>query len=539
MLLLEHLGARLHEDGLPSAAGGAEDPDKKQSAERLVDELQALGPTFVKLGQLLSTRSDMLAPEYTSALARLRDKVEPMAAGEAERIVAEELGVTVSRAFGSFEAKPVGSASLGQVHRATLRDGRAVAVKVQRAGVRTAVAEDMEVISELVDWLDAHSSTVQRYGLRGMVARFRQSLMAELDYRAEAANLRVVGAQIERYDRLLIPQPIDDYCTSTVLTMDYVPGRSVGALSPLVLAEVDGAPLARDLFGAYLDQVLVHGLFHADPHPGNVILTPDHRLALVDFGQVEHLAPDTRENLLRLLLAVAEGSSPQAADALEQLGEPLEDFDRAALRARVADVVMPIQGARIEDVQIGRAIGDLARAGVDSGLRPPAQLSLVAKAMLNLDEIAERLDPGFVPGDAVRAHAAHIMRHRMLEAASPGRMLAGALDAKQFLENLPNRLNKVIDALAEGSFTVNVEGVDEAELMRGVQKLANRGATGVVIAALVLAAAIFASAKVGPRVWGYPLPTIVLLALALLASIWLVVGIVRSDLPQRKRRELR
>jgi ubiquinone biosynthesis protein len=193
-----------------------------EDARKLVDDLEAMGPTFIKLGQLLSTRADLLPPVYLDALSRLQDDVEPIPFEEIEKTVENEIGARISKAFQSFESRPAASASLGQVHRAVLRNGRRVAVKVQRPGVRAQVIEDMEVIEELAEFVDSHTKIGRSYGFGGMVAEFRRSIMAELDYRLEAANLRLLGSHLGAYDRIVVPQPIDDYSTSFVLTMDLV-----------------------------------------------------------------------------------------------------------------------------------------------------------------------------------------------------------------------------------------------------------------------------------------------------------------------------
>ncbi len=531
-LLIKHRQAATGAGG----EGLADHDEAAADADQLVAELESMGPTFVKLGQVLSGRSDFLPPEYVEALSRLRDDVAPMETGVAEQIIEGEIGAKVSQLFSEFDPTPIGSASLGQVHRARLRDGRPVAVKVQRVGAEQEVSRDMAVIGELTEWIEGHSTAVSRYGIGEMVARFNKSLVAELDYRREAANLRLIGEQLSGYDKIVIPRPIDDFCTGKVLTMDYVPGRNIGSLGPLGLLELDGGGLADDLFRAYLDQVLVHGIFNTDPHPGNIIVTDDGRLGIVDFGQTATLGPDAQEELLRLLLAVADGNAPGVTEALDHLGEPLENYDAKGLEAGITEIVLQLRGSSLGEMQIGATLGAIARAAVEAGLKPPPELTLVAKAMLDLDETARRLDPDFVPEQAVRSHAAYLMRHRMLQAASPGRMMAGLLDAKEFADRLPARLNKVLDSLAEGDFTLNIEGLDEPEIMRGVQKLANRAATGIVIAALLLSAAIFAVAKTGPRAGGFPIITLVLLGLAFVASSWLVIGILRSDLPQRTGR---
>ncbi len=537
-LLLKHRHAPLDlTSGIETELGvSATVPQESADADALVAELVSLGPTFVKLGQLLSTRADLLPPLYLDALARLRDDVEPLSAGEAEKVIEDELGVRISKAFGSFEPKPIGAASLGQVHKATLRDGRPVAVKVQRPGVRRQATDDMEVMAELAEFIDSHSDAAGQMGFAAMVEEFRRSLMDELDYRREAANLRLLGEHLESFPLIVVPQPVDDYTTSRVLTMDFVDGRSVSSLGPLARMELDGKALSKELVGAYLDQILVHGFFHADPHPGNVLLGSDGRLALIDLGMVARLSPDVQEQLLRLLLAVSSDDGSAAADALDQLGERLEGFDADRMRAAVSEILMRYGGTTVGELATGRLLGELAMASSANGLRPRPALTLLAKTLLNLDQVARILDPEIRVDKIIQGHASRVMRHRMLEAASPAKVMKSALDAAAFAEALPGRLNKVLESLAEGKLTLNLEGLDEGALMRGAQKLANRVAAGVLVAAFVVAAALFAGARSATTLWGYPVLSVAFLGLAGVISISLAVGVLRRDLPQRPRR---
>lgn len=540
-LLLKHRGAavggndavaELDLEGEELDGGTATEAD----AQHLVDELCRMGPTFVKLGQLLSTRADLLPPVYLRALSRLRDDVPPLEPGTAEQAVEDELGVRLSTAFGSFDPVPLGSASLGQVHRATLRDGRPVAVKVQRPGIRRKALEDMEVIAELAEFLDRHSDRAARLGFGAMVEQFRGSLLGELDYRREAANLTLLGDILADCPGLVVPQPVADYTSSRVLTMDYVDGRSIDSLGPLGRTELDAADLADQLVGAYLQQVLVHGFFHADPHPGNILLTADHRLALVDLGMVARLSPEVQDQLLRLLLAMSSKDSAAAAEALERLGERLEDYDPDQLRARVGELLLRYGSSTVGELPAGRSLAELAMAASVSGLRPGTELTMLAKALLNLDEVARTLDPDIRLDSIIEKHAAAVMRDRMLDAARPAKVMRSALDAAAFAEQLPGRLNKVLESLAEGRIDLRLDGLDEGAVIRGAQKMANRVAAGVMIAAFVIAAALFAATPRGTTVWGYPLLTIVFLGLAALTAGWVGWGMVRKDLPQRSSR---
>jgi len=259
-------------------------------AESFVRDIEALGPTFIKLGQLLSTRADLLPPAYLEALARLQDNVDPFPFADVERIVQDELGVRLSKAFQTFDPTPIAAASLGQVHRAVMRDGREVAVKVQRPNVHDQVVKDLDALDEVAALMQRFSATTRAVGATGVLEEFRRTILLELDYREESRNLLTLSHQLRDFDRIVIPLPIDDFTTARVLTMDYIEGPKITAVSPVEWTEVDGVALGDDLFRAYLQQILIDGLFHADPHPGNVLLTPDHRLALIDLGMVGRLS---------------------------------------------------------------------------------------------------------------------------------------------------------------------------------------------------------------------------------------------------------
>jgi ubiquinone biosynthesis protein len=523
--------------GVANNDASVDDPDAvRKDAEALAADLEARGPTFVKLGQLLSTRADILPPIYLEALRRLQDDVEPVGIDAIEEVVTTELGVRLSRAFSEFEPHPIAAASLGQVHRAQLRDGRPVAVKVQRPDIRGRIVEDMEVIDELAGFIDNHTEIGRRYGFAAMVEEFRVALMAELDYRSEAGNLVAIHDNLSHYQRIVVPLPVPDYSTARVLTMDWVSGRNLAVLGPLGRLELDGHDLATDLFRAYLDQILLDGFFHADPHPGNVLLTDDGRLALIDLGMVARVAPRTQDSLIKLLLAVSGGRGDDAAEVMIGLGEELAAFDRDAFRRRVDAIVSSNLTASVGEVQAGNLLGQVLQAAGESGLRPPSELTMMGKALLNLDEVARILDPGFEPNATIEKHAGELMRKKMLQSASPGNVMAAAIDAKEFAEKLPGRINKVMDALAEGQLTLNVQGIDEKELMRGIQKLANRLTAGVVVAALVIGAALIMRVNARPRLFGYPAIAIVLFSLAAAAAGWLLVSIALSDLPQHRRR---
>jgi ubiquinone biosynthesis protein len=508
---------------------GTELPEVAAEAKSLADDLEQLGPTFVKLGQLLSTRPDLLPPAYLTALARLQDKVEPFAFSEVERIVAEELGVRISKAFAQFEPAPLAAASLGQVHRAQLRSGRRVAVKVQRPGVREQIIQDLDALAEIGGFIDAHTEVGEQYEFARMIEEFRRSVLRELDYIQEGGHLVVFKRNLASFDRLVVPAPIEDYTTSRVLTMEYVPGTKITALSRAVLLEIDGARLVDDLYAAYLKQVLVDGFFHADPHPGNILLTEDGRLALLDLGMVARVTPRVQDALLQVLLGGSDGQADVVATYAMKLGQPRETFDEIAFRRRVADLVARSGDSAAEPVEVGRMVLELARLSVESGLRLPPELSMLGKTLLSLDEIARTLKPELLPNAIVRQHAAALMQQRMADSISPGRLLSGVLETKELMERLPERMNRILDRLANNEIEVKVDAIDEARLMEGFQKVANRITLGLLLAALIVGAALLMQVETSFRILGYPGLAIISFLLAAAGGVALIVAIVFWD----------
>ncbi len=504
-------------------------PKEAAKADELAADLEKLGPTFVKLGQLLSTRVELMPRAYLEALARLQDKVGPFGFDEVEKIVSAELGVRMSKAFSDFEMVPIASASLGQVHLAHLRDGRAVAVKVQRPAIREAMVDDLEALEEIAIFMDEHTAVGKRYEFRSMLDQFRKSLLRELDYRQEAHNLSTFKEQLKNFERIIVPAPITDYCTSRVLTMEYVPGVKITEVSPVARMEFDGAALAEDLFRAYLEQILVHGFFHADPHPGNVFLTDDYRVALLDLGMVGRLMPRLQEDLMQLLLAIAEGHGEEAAQIAIKIGEKKEDFDEKAFIRRISEIVAIQQSATIGQMQVGRIVLEVTQAAGENGIRVPAELTMLGKTLLNLDQVGRALEPEFDPNASIRRNAAEIMQRRLVKSLSPGNLFSGMLEVKDLLQRLPARVNKFLDALANNELKISVDAIDEQKLMIGFQKVANRITVGLIVAALIIGAALIMRVDTTFRIWGYPGIAIIFFLAAAGCGIVLLINILFYD----------
>ena len=515
-------------DGAARAAGQA-------LPEQLADDLEAMGPTYVKLGQVLAGRPDLLPDAYLKALARLQDKVKPFSYAEVEQVVMAELGVRISKAFSRFDTEPMAAASLGQVHRAALRDGRPVVVKVQRPNIRQQIADDFEVLEQIAGFLDRHTAFGRRHRFLAILQEFRLTIQQELNYEREAHKLIALGKNLEDFKLIQVPQPVPDYCTRSVLTMEEVQGKKITALGPLGLLELKGAPLAEELFKAYLKQVLVDGLFHADPHPGNVFVTNDGRIALIDLGMVGHTAPAMQEGLLKMLMALSEGNGEAAAEIAIQMSEKLEDFAAPEFRRRITQLVALRRDQGLEQLNVGRSLLEVSGIAEEDGLIMPAELVLLGKTMLQLDQVGRILDPKFEPNASIRRNVTALMTQRMRKDLTQGSLYSTLLDMKDFTSGLPARLNRLMDAVANSDLEVKVKATDAKMVIDGMQTIANRITMGIVLAGLIVGASLLMRVATSFQLFGFPGLAILCFLAATAGGFWLVIRIFVSDYRSRKK----
>jgi ubiquinone biosynthesis protein len=524
LLLKKHARAGLG-DGAGDGAGPRE----------LAEDLERLGPTFVKLGQLLSTRSDFLPAPYVEELERLQDHVGPFPFASARRIVESELGAPLSANFREFDEAPVAAASLSQIHRARLRGGREVAVKVQRPGIRERIRDDMEALIEAAAFLDRRTRFGRRYELGRIVAEFRKTMTRELDFAQEALNLRELAGNLESFERIVVPSPVEDLTTTRVLTMDWIDARKLKDGEPTGLSDKTGRELARELFRAYLKQILVDGFFHADPHPGNIVVAPGRRLAILDLGMVERLGPQLQQDLLVLLLAIGEGRAEDAGTAGIRIGAKRDGFDEAAFRARVSELVLAHQDATISELNMGRIIFEIARFSGQCGLRMPSEMTMIGKALLNLDRVVAALDPRFEPSQTVRDESMALLQDSLERSLSRSNVASVLLDVQRFASKLPERLGKALDVIGGNEIRLKVDSIDETLMIQGMQKIANRIALGVVLASLIIGAALMMQVETTFRVFEYPGLAIILFLGAAAGALFMILDILWYDEKRRAK----
>ena len=522
-------------EDLPEEKDQAKDTPLAELSERFAKDLEAMGPTYIKIGQLLSTRADLLPVPFLDALARLQDNVAPFPYEQVEQIVTTELGVRISKAFSTFEREPLAAASLGQVHRATMRDGRPVAVKVQRPLIREQIVTDLEAMAQIAEFADNHTEAGRKYGYGLIVEEFRKSLLKELDYRLEARNQATLRENLAAFEHIVVPVVIEDYSTALVLTTEFVQGKKITDLSPIVQVDVDGALLADELFRAYLQQILVDGFVHADPHPGNVLLTDDGRIALLDVGMVTRISPALQERLLQLVMAISEGRGDEAATIAIKIGEERDGSDEAEFRRRVGEMVAENRDSKMGQIYVGKVVLAITRVSGDCGFRVPPEMTMLGKTLLNLDQVGRTLDPEFDPNATIRRRSAELTQSRMRQSLSAGNLFGTLIEAKDFVERLPARVNKILDHIANNQISVKVDAIDEELLLEGFQKVANRITVGLVIAAMIVGAALLMRIETPWRILGYPGIAMLFFLAAAGGGAWLMFQIMLTDHKTKKK----
>ena len=562
--LLDMQGAQL---------GDGDRPGDDASAEKAVafrKRLVELGPAYIKLGQVLSTRPDLIPPVYVEELEHLQDSVPPMSFSDVERTIEEELGAKINKLFASFEETPLGSASLGQVHAATLRDGREVVVKVQRPGIREILSDDIEYFRELAGFLAAHTSAGESVDVIGVVQQVERALVDELDYRTEARNAANFRRSLVGFPHILIPRVIDAYTTHKILTTQRVRGVKISEIPPISRIEYDFEPLADEFARAYLHQITVTGHFHADPHPGNIFLvlpgrenpltpaeaaamdrrleprkgaTPlvrseveamreateladpdDPKLGMIDFGMTAHLTESMRNAVVSLFLAMAENQGDAAAEVLISIGEHGAAFDRTAYVREVSAVVAKHANETVGDTPAGLVLYRMIGIGYSAGLKLPAELTLLAKALFNLDAVTRALDNSFNPSETMRSYAANIANERARRDLSPRRLFQVASATSDLMNALPRRLDSITERMARNDFAFRIDTPQLPMLLKGMEKIANRIFVGLVLAGLLIASSSLLQywRRLG----------VVCIVIAAGLGLWMVVTVLIND---RKR----
>ena len=497
---------------------------------RLRLTLDDLGPTFVKFGQVLSTRSDILPEGVLLELQKLQDTAKPMPAGVAQEIIERELGAPVDEVFASFDPIPLGSASIGQVHRAVLLTGETVAVKVQRPEAPARVGGDLELMRDFAALLDRRFGRRLFVDVRGLVAEFEVVIRRELDYTAEAENARRFAANFAGTE-VVIPNVYLDLTTPRVLTEEYIEGTRFRDIRPLSLTPSERRRVATMGADAIFKMAFEDGFFHGDPHPSNLLLTPSGHLALLDFGMVGFMSQGDIEALSKLFIAVIQRDASAALWALERLGVRYATEIRGDLVRDLREFLNKYSGLSVGEVTLGQALSELIALARRYRLRMPPVFPLLTKALVTAEGLARSIDPTINVYEVARPYAQRLLSERYRPGAVLEALEEHALEYARYAEELPEQIRQLLTEVADGELEVQLEHGGLDELIGSVDVLANRLVFAVVTAALLVGSSMLGAFDVGgPNVpyLGASLISFLGFTLAVILTIILMVTIFRS-----------
>ena len=462
-------------------------PATREGALEFRQALEQLGTTYIKLGQLLSSRPDLLPDVYIEELGKLVDEVPPVPFEQIREVIAEELPPDT---FVRVEPEPLATASIAQIHPALLGSGREVIVKVRRPGIEQQIDLDLALLRSTAELLESHSERAQLLQARALADELEVHLRAELDFVEEASNAELVARLLTDYEDLVVPAVIRPYVTEKLLVLERIHGGKVDADHGLAAERAHD--LARQFFRAYVHQVTVEGVYHADPHRGNVLLTSDGRLALVDFGLLGRLDDDTRRNLALLLLAVAQNRADDVADLILGLSRVSLSADEPGFVQELRRKLPRYHWRPLSGIRAGEALADLQRISFEFGISLPTSFALVGKTLAQADSIARVLNPELDPIELLEEDALEVMLREGERRLEPNQFFAWLYTQLEPLGRMPRRVGHLVNKLETGTFKVGVAPTDLAGLEHVLRSVANRVGGAVIVAALLVASALLA-----------------------------------------------
>lgn len=512
--------------------GTAPDASALSVSERVRHTLEELGPTFIKIGQVLSGRADLLPAEYIRELTKLLDAAPPVPTPDIVARIEEELNAPLNKLFASFEPEPVASASIGQVHRATLPDCQKVVVKVQRPGVEQTVTADLDLLARQARFLERRSTRARESHLVEIIEELSRSLRDELDYTVEGRNADRLRRNLSGDARVIIPRVHWNHSTRRVITMEALEGIKLTDVQRMRQERYDLPAVAEITVDLYLHQVFVDGFFHADPHPANILVCDD-KIGLVDFGMVGQLTPATRRSLSSLLLALLAQDSQAVVRVILHMGAASRSTDPATVERDVQRLLMRYYGVPLEVMPIGEVLQEVLTAAFKHRIHLPPDLALLARMVIVLEGVALSLNPGFNLAEMAKPFGERLLRERFSWRRLQNEALQTVGTASRLMRDLPQRAEFLMDRLGDGAVTL---GIDLRQLNRIIAKfdsMINRLAFSVVVAALIVGSAVVIHG--GATEWsflGLRLPVAHLsFVLAVIMGAWLLISILRSRGP--------
>lgn len=502
--------------------------DRLSQAERLRLAMEELGPTFVKLGQILSTRPDVIPREYIEEFRKLQDEVPSVPVNALKEQIHRELGMSVDDIFASFDPVPLAAASIAQVHRATLKSGEDVVVKVRRPGIVEIVETDLDILAGLAYLVENHLPGGDLYDPSGLVKEFRRTIYREMDFTREGHTVDRFAANFESDKTVYVPRVFWDFSGETLLTLEYVHGIKVSDMHVLAERGYDLKLIARRGADAFLKQVLVHGLFHGDPHPGNFFILEGDIICMLDYGMVGRLDDDLKYRLVDLLLGVLQRDADRIISLMIYSGEISDEVDRKNLKRDIAEFIDNYYEIPLGELNVGRLMMEFVDLMNAYRIKFPSDLMLLAKALVTMEGIGRQLDPDF----NMIAHIKPFIEKMVHERLSPGNLSKELFNVfhsyGSLMKNLPSDLKEFINRVNRNKFKIDLEHRGLEKLITEFDKSSNRLSFSLIIGALIVGSSLIMQSEKGPQLFGFPVLGILGYTIAGILGLWLAVAILRS-----------
>jgi len=502
--------------------------ERLSQPQRLRLAMEELGPTFIKLGQLLSTRPDVLGKEYIHEFSKLQDKVPAVPLEEVKAQIERELGAPAEDLFEEFCTEPLAAASIAQVHRGKLKSGEEVVFKVRRPGIAKVVETDIDVLMGLAYLIEQHVPAVAHYDPVGLVKEFQRNIMREMNFTREGRTVDRFSVNFADSETVYTPKVFWDYTGETVLTMEYVPGVKISDLEKLSELGYDLKEIARRGADAFLKQVLDYGLFHADPHPGNVFILPEQVICMLDYGMVGRLGKDLKDQLIDLLQALLNRDVDRIISQLLYSGELADESDLRSLRRDLHDFIEDYYDIVLQDIKVGKLLSEFIEILTHHRIHFPADYMLLAKALVIMEGVGRQLDPDF----SMLTHMRPYIKRMVLERFSPKSMSeqAGRIAHAytSLAKNLPQDIKEFINRLNRNQFKIDLEHRGLEKLVTDLDRSSNRVSFAVVIGSLIVGSSLVMQIDKGPMLFGFPVLGLLGYSIAGMLGLWLAIGILRS-----------
>jgi ubiquinone biosynthesis protein len=490
--------------------------------------IEELGPAYIKLGQAFSTRSDLIPPDFVEELSKLQDHIPSCPFHEIQKIIEKELNSTTGESFAFFEKIAMASASIGQVHKAILKNGQSVAVKVQRPGIQKTIEIDLEIMLHLATLIEEHIEELALHSPIKIIEEFARRIEKEIDYTIEADNMDRFAHQFSNEPTIYTPILFRELTTKRVLTMEFVKGIKVSEVERLEAAGLDRKIINDRGADLFLQQIFEHGFFHADPHPGNIFILPNHVICLLDFGMVGSIDKKTRENFVDLIDSVVRRDESGATRVLLKLTLWEEEPDIRMLERELAEFMAHHLYKPLKDVGIAKLLQDLLEISFRHRLRIPPDIFLMMKAFSTVEGIARMLDPNF---DMV-AKTAPFVRKIMIERLSPTRLVkrlfSAASELLNFIHQFPEDTLEITRLIRQRKLVVNMKHQGFEKMLETWDRIGNRISFSLIVAALIIGSALIVISRTPPLFHGISLIGLILFFAAAIMGIWLLVAILKK-----------